>query len=32
MDIKENGINIERDVNVHLENRTISRHFFWFCG
>ncbi len=23
-------INIERDVNIHLEDRTRSRHFFWF--
>ncbi len=30
MNSTENKINIERDVNVHLENRTISRHFFWY--
>ncbi len=24
------GINIEHDVNIHLENRLESRHFFWF--
>lgn len=30
MNTKENNINIERDVNVHLENRRISRRFFWF--
>lgn len=23
-------INIEHDVNIHLENRQLSRHFFWF--
>lgn len=23
-------INIERDVNIHLEDRSRSRHFFWF--
>ena len=32
MDTKENGINIERDVNVHLENRTIAVIFSGFCG
>lgn len=24
------GIDIEHDVNIHLENRLESRHFFWF--
>jgi sugar phosphate permease len=28
--IRENDINIERDVNIHLENRKVSRKFFWF--
>ena len=27
---RENEINIERDVNIHLENRKLSRQFFWF--
>jgi len=26
----EIGIDIEHDVNIHLENRSESRHFFWF--
>ena len=26
----ELGIDIEHDVNIHLENRVESRHFFWF--
>lgn len=26
----EIGIDIEHDVNIHLENRQESRHFFWF--
>jgi len=30
MNSTENKINIERDVNIHLENRSISRHFFWY--
>lgn len=30
MNSTENNINIERDVNVHLENCSISRHFFWY--
>ena len=28
--IRENDINIERDVNIHLENKKVSREFFWF--
>ena len=25
-----NTINVERDVNIHLENKKVSRHFFVF--
>ncbi len=28
--IRDKDINIERDVNIHLENQKISRRFFWF--
>lgn len=30
MNTSEIGINIEKDVNIHLENRKESRVFFWF--
>ncbi len=30
MAVNDKSINIERDVNVHLENKRLSRNFFWF--
>ncbi len=30
MNVSEAGINIEKDVNIHLENKKMSRHFFLF--
>ncbi len=30
MTVNAENINIEKDVNIHLENRSKSRHFFWF--